>query len=77
MDLCKLLPTFPRPMSACVRECFQRMGALDPELRGRLAAWLALHLAHFEFMWPWDKWRHVLDSAPHNAQRCSGLLTAP
>lgn len=24
VDLCKLLPTFPRSMSACVRECFAR-----------------------------------------------------
>lgn len=24
VDLCKLLPTFPRSMSACVRECFSR-----------------------------------------------------
>ncbi len=24
VDLCKLLPTFPRSMSACVRKCFAR-----------------------------------------------------
>lgn len=27
VDLCKLLPTFPRSMSACVRECFARCGS--------------------------------------------------
>ncbi len=24
VDLCKLMPTFPRSMSTCVRECFSR-----------------------------------------------------
>ncbi len=28
VDLCKLLPTFPRSMSACVRECFARCDSL-------------------------------------------------
>jgi len=69
VDVCKLVPTFPRSMSACVRECFSRLGAMDPELRGRLSDWLAYHLSNFEFMWPWDKWRAVLDAPPHNAQR--------
>ena len=36
VDLCKLLPTFPRSMSACVRECFTRymtLLAFKPSLR--------------------------------------------
>lgn len=64
------MATFPRSMSACVRECFARMDVMDPELRMRLADWLAYHLSNFEFMWPWDKWKHVLDMPPHNSQRC-------
>ena len=70
VDVCKLLPKFPRPMSACVRECFLRMAALDPELRIRLAGWLAMHLSNFDFMWPWERWRHVLEAPSHDAQRC-------
>ncbi|CAL8461756.1 g1287 [Coccomyxa elongata] len=69
VDVCKLLATFPRSMSACVRECFARMDVMDPELRIRLADWLAYHLSNFEFMWPWDKWKHVLDMPAHNSQR--------
>lgn len=70
VDVCKLMATFPRSMSACVRECFARMDVMDPELRMRLADWLAYHLSNFEFMWPWDKWKHVLDKPPHDSQRC-------
>ncbi|KAK9846278.1 hypothetical protein WJX81_000837 [Elliptochloris bilobata] len=69
VDVCKLVPTFPRSMSACVRECFARLGVMDPELRVRLSEWLAYHLSNFEFMWPWDKWRAVLDAPPHDSQR--------
>lgn len=69
IDVCKLLSKFPRPMSACVRECFKRMPALDPELRARLAGWLALHLSNFEFMWPWERWRSVLDGPVYDPQR--------
>ena len=69
VDVCKLLAKFPRPMSACVRECFLRVDALDPELRTRLATWLAMHLSNFDFMWPWERWRHVLEAPPHDAQR--------
>ncbi len=69
VDVCKLVPTFPRSMSACVRECFARLGCMDPELRGRLSEWLAYHLSNFEFMWPWDKWRAVLDAPAHDSQR--------
>ena len=68
------MPTFPRGMSACVREAFLRMGALDPLLRARLSQWLAYHLSNYDFMWPWDKWKHVLTAPLHDAQR-SPLLT--
>lgn len=40
VDLCKLMPTFPRSMSACVRECFARMHVMDPELRPVPHLWL-------------------------------------
>ena len=69
VDVCKLMPTFPRGMSACVREAFLRMGALDPLLRARLSQWLAYHLSNYDFMWPWDKWKHVLTAPLHDAQR--------
>ena len=71
VDLCQLLKTFPRPMSGCIKACFQRMGALDPELRVRLARWLAMHLVHFEFMWPWQRWSHAFQAPEHDAQRCA------
>lgn len=35
VDLCKLMPTFPRSMSTCVRECFSRCVAA----RGIDAIW--------------------------------------
>ena len=67
------MPTFPRGMSACVREAFLRMGALDPLLRARLSQWLAYHLSNYDFMWPWDKWKHVLTAPLHDAQRSPPL----
>lgn len=75
VDVCKLVPTFPRSMSACVRECFARLGVMDPELRVRLSDWLAYHLSNFEFMWPWDKWRVVLDAPAHDSQRCGNCVS--
>lgn len=68
-DVCRLLPAVPRSMSACIREFFQRMHALDPQLRTQLAEWLAYHLSNFDFMWPWAKWAYVLQAPPHNPQR--------
>lgn len=53
------------------RECFARMNVLDPELRLRLAQWLAYHLSNFEYVWPWQKWQHVLDAPPFDGQRCA------
>jgi len=63
------MQTFPRGMSACVRESFARIDVMDPLLRSRLSRWLAYHLSNFEFMWPWDKWKHVLTAPAHNSQR--------
>lgn len=73
VDVCKLMQTFPRGMSACVRESFARMEVMDPLLRSRLSRWLAYHLSNFDFMWPWDKWKHVLTAPAHDAQRCDAL----
>lgn len=70
VDLCKLLPAFPRAMSACVREAFARLATpVDPVLGDRLAAWLAYHLSNFEFMWPWARWAAVLEAPPHDPRR--------
>lgn len=68
-DLCRLLPAVPRSMSACMREFFQRIGALDPQLSSQLAEWLAYHLSNFDFMWPWAKWSYVLQAPAHHPQR--------
>ena len=46
---------FPKPMSGCVRECFNRVPAMDPELRSRLLMWLSYHLSNFNYQWPWDR----------------------
>lgn len=46
---------FPKPLSGCVRECFARVGVMDPELRGRLVGWLSYHLSNFEYQWPWGR----------------------
>eukprot|EP00884_Botryococcus_braunii_P002770 jgi/Botrbrau1/12494/Bobra.0169s0041.1 len=61
-------------MSACVREFFARMEGMDPTLRDRLADWLAYHLSNYEFMWPWQKWAHVLDAPACDApaEVCGG-----
>jgi nuclear cap-binding protein subunit 1 len=69
VDLCKLLHTFPRAMSSCVRESFSRMNVMDPALRERLAEWLAYHLSNFEYLWPWAKWAHVLEAPAYDGQR--------
>jgi nuclear cap-binding protein subunit 1 len=77
VDLCKLSKLFPRAMSACVRETFARVRALDPALAERLAEWLAYHLSSFEFVWPWARWAHVLEAPPHDAQRrfCAAVMS--
>ena len=76
-DICRLLQAVPRSMSACMREFFQRMHALDPQLRSSLADWLAYHLSNFDFMWPWAKWSYVLQAPAHDAQRFLDLYFAP
>jgi nuclear cap-binding protein subunit 1 len=48
-----------------------RLKNADPELRTRLAEWLAYHLSNFEYVWPWPKWGHVLTAPPHHPQRCA------
>lgn len=45
------------------------MDTLDPELRLRLAEWLAYHMSNYEFMWPWKKWEQVLSASPQDSQR--------
>lgn len=69
VDLCKVLDTFPRAMSACVRECFSRINVMDPCLRQRLAEWLAYHVSNYEYVWPWQKWVHVLEAPLYDGQR--------
>ena len=77
VDVCKLVPAFPRAMSGCVRELFSRVEALDPELSARTADWLSYHLSNFEFMWPWPKWAGVLAAPTHDpARRFVGGLIA-
>ena len=71
VDVCRLLTSVPRSMSACMRELFQRVSVLDPQLRSQLAEWLAYHLSNFDFMWPWAKWSYVVQASPHDAQRSS------
>ena len=69
VELCKLLSTFPRAMSSCVRESFARMNVMDPALRERLAEWLAYHLSNFEYVWPWQRWEHVIQAPAYDGQR--------
>lgn len=69
IDLCKLLPEFPRAMVGCVRELFGKLDALDVECRLRLSEWLAYHLSNFNFQWPWERWAHVLDQPDTSMQR--------
>ena len=45
------------------------MNVMDPQLRVRLAEWLAYHLSNFEYMWPWAKWVHVLAAPAYDGQR--------
>jgi len=69
VDLCKLINTFPRAMSACVRECFSRVNIMDPSLSQILAEWLAYHISNYDYVWPWQKWLHVLEAPKYDGQR--------
>lgn len=69
VDLCKLITTFPRAMSACVRECFSRINVMDPSLSQILAEWLAYHISNYDYVWPWQKWMHVLEAPQYDGQR--------
>ena len=60
-------------ISPCRLPCIRLKNA-DPELRTRLAEWLAYHLSNFEYVWPWPKWGHVLTAPPHHPQRCASML---
>lgn len=46
---------FSRALSACVRECFNRMEHMDTELRTRLVKMLSYQLSNFEYQWPWNR----------------------
>lgn len=73
VDLCRLKSiSFSRAMSGCMRELFKLMGTLDAALRDRLAEYLAYHLSYFDFIWPWDKWAHVV-GAPKVRPRAKRL----
>ncbi|GMH33943.1 hypothetical protein BSKO_01777 [Bryopsis sp. KO-2023] len=71
VNLCQFtdLGPFPRGLSGCVRELFSRMPALDPELSHRLAEWLCFHLSNLGFIWPWQKWKRVLEAPEYDPQR--------
>lgn len=73
INLCKIpeeaWSVFPRGLSACVREIFSRLNVLDPELNTRMMDWLSLHLSNLSFMWPWSKWKKVVEAPFHNSQR--------
>eukprot|EP00210_Caulerpa_lentillifera_P002221 g2134.t1 len=73
INLCKIpedaLSAFPRGLSACVREIFSRLTVLDPELNNRMMDWLSLHLSNLSFMWPWSKWKKVVEAPYHDPQR--------
>ncbi len=70
VDLCKLLDTFARSMSGCVKQLFARCATMYPELQRRWADWLAYHLTNFNFTWPWFRWAHVLQAPVYDPQRC-------
>ncbi len=59
----------PRTYPLNVNVDCHRLKNADPEIRERLAEWLAYHLSNFEYVWPWAKWGHVLTAPPHDAQR--------
>ena len=65
-----LTSRFPRIECAV----FTRLRHADPEVRERLAEWLAYHLSNFEYMWPWPKWGQVLTAPPHDPQRCAAIV---
>lgn len=69
VDLCKLLDTFARSMSGCVKQLFARCATTYPDQQARWAQWLAYHLTNFNFTWPWFRWAHVLDAPVYDPQR--------
>eukprot|EP00803_Ostreobium_quekettii_P001012 evm.model.scf_516.7 EVM.evm.TU.scf_516.7 scf_516:63384-73886(+) len=69
VTLCRTMDSFPRGLSGCVRELFTRVGVMDPELRDRLAEWLAFHLSNLQFTWPWEKWKRFAQAPPEDPQR--------
>ncbi|KAI8470277.1 MAG: armadillo-type protein [Monoraphidium minutum] len=76
MDVCKLARESPKYMAAWVRAAYDRMGALDPELRARVADYLAHHLSNFQWLWGWERWQDVLARPPGDPQRafCADVL---
>jgi len=49
---------------------------LPPQLRGRLADYLAHHLSNFQWLWGWERWEAVLAQPPGHPQRafCCDVL---
>lgn len=76
MDVCKLARESPKYMAAWIRAVYDRMVALDPELRGRVADYLAHHLSNFQWLWGWERWQDVLAQSPGHPQRvfCCDVL---
>lgn len=60
--------SFPRGLSACVRELFSRVTVMDPVLVSRLSDWLSLHLSNLNFIWPWQKWKSVTKYPDYDPQ---------
>lgn len=69
VDLCKLLDTFARSMSGCVKQLFARAATTFPDQQAWWAQWLAYHLTNFNFTWPWFRWAHVLEAPVYDPQR--------
>jgi hypothetical protein len=48
----------------------------SPQLRRRVADYLAHHLSNFQWLWGWERWQEVLSQPPSHPQRvfCSDVL---
>ena len=76
MDVCKLARESPKYLAAWVRAAHERAAALDPELRERIAEYLAHHLSNFQWLWGWERWADALAAPEGDARRalCGAAL---
>lgn len=67
---CRHSKLFPSAMARCLLRLVDLIDEahIDHFKVRSMASWFALHLSTFDFKWPWDEWKMIVDLPDHNAK---------